>query len=67
MTRRERAARLGRQTQVVNEISRGEKVITSDIAIALGKAMSGVHGFWANLESDYGLALAQLANRCRSI
>ena len=29
--------------------------------------MGGVHGFWANLESDCRLALARLANRCRFI
>ena len=59
--------RLGRLPQVVNEISRGEKVITPYIAIALGKAMYGDPGFWGNLEADYRLALARLANRCRAI
>ena len=29
--------------------------------------MGGVHGFWANLEADYRLALARLGNRCRFI
>ena len=29
--------------------------------------MGGEPGFWANLEADYRLALARLANRCRSI
>ena len=67
MTRRERAARLDQPPQVVNEISRGEKVITPYIAIALGKAMYGEPGFRANLEADYRLVLARLANRCRSI
>ncbi len=29
--------------------------------------MGGEPGFWGNLEADYRLALARLANRCRSI
>ena len=67
MTQRELAVRLDRLPQVVNEIICGEKAITPDIAIAIGKAMGGVHGFWANLEADYRLALAWLANLCRFI
>ena len=67
MTRREQAARLGRQTRVVKEISRGERVITPYIALPRAMAMGGDPGFRANLEADYRLALARLANRCRSI
>ena len=67
MTQRELAARLDRLPQVGNEIIRGEKAITPDTAIALGKALGGEPGFWANREAGYRLALARLANRCRSI
>ena len=59
--------RRGRQTRVVNEISRGEKVITPDIALPRAMAIYGDPGFWGNLEADYRLALARLANRCRAI
>ena len=45
MTQRELADRLDRLPQVVNEIIRGKKAITPDIAIALGKVLGGVHGF----------------------
>ena len=59
--------RLGRLPQVVNEIGRGEKVITPYIALPRAMAMGGVHRFWPNLEADCRLALARLGNRCRSI
>ena len=41
MTRRERAARLGRPPQVVNEISGGGKVITPYITLPRAMAMGG--------------------------
>ena len=67
MTQREMAVCLDRPPQVVNEIICGEKAITPDIAIVLGKVLGGEPGFWANLEADYRLVLARLANRCRFI
>lgn len=59
MTQRELAARIVRPPQVINEIIRGKKAITPDIAIALGKVLGGDPQFWVNLETDYRMALAR--------
>lgn len=53
------AARMGCPAQVVNEIIRGKKAITPDIAIALGKVLGGDPQFWVNLETGYRTALAR--------
>ncbi len=63
MTQRELAARLNRPPQVINEIIRGKKAITSDTAIALGKVLGGDPQFWTNLQADYQLALARERER----
>ena len=63
ITQRELAARLDCPPQVVNEIIRGKKAITPDIAIVLGKVLGGEPGFWANLEADYRLTLARQSDR----
>ncbi len=50
---------LGRPVQAITEIVRGTKQITPDTAVALGAAFGTSAEFWANLESNYRLALAR--------
>ena len=57
MTQKELAARLGRPSQVINEIIRAEKAITPDTAIGLGKALGIDPQYWINLENDYRMTL----------
>ena len=63
MTPRELAARINRPVQLVNEIIRGERAITPDTAISLGKALGGAPQFWTNLEADYQMTLARQRER----
>lgn len=59
MTQKELAARLGRPAQAINEIIRGKKAITPETAIGLERALGIDARFWANLETDYRMTLAQ--------
>ena len=63
MTSRELAAKINRPLPVVNEIIRGERAITPDTAIALGKALGSTPQFWTNLEADYQMTLARQRER----
>ena len=53
MTPRELAALTNCPEQVIDQIIQGEKAITPDIALALGKALGGTAQFWTNLEAYY--------------
>lgn len=59
MTQLELALRIGRPSQVINEIIRGKKAITHDTALALEKALGIPAHVWVNLESSYRLTLAR--------
>ncbi len=59
MTQKELAERLGQPVQAINEIIRGNKAITPDTAIGLGKVLGISPHFWNTLESDYRMALAR--------
>lgn len=57
----ELARRMGRPAQLVNEIIKGEKAITPETSIQL-EAVLGVPAYlWSNLESEYRLIKANLA------
>ena len=60
MTPRELAALTNCREQVIDEIIRAERVITPDIALALGKALGGEAQFWTNLEDDYQTTLEHI-------
>lgn len=57
----ELARRMGRPAQLVNEIIKGEKAITPETSLQL-EAVLGVPAYlWSNLESEYRLIKANLA------
>ncbi len=58
-TQKDLAAILGRPAQAITEIVRGTKQITPETAVALAAALGTSAEFWANLEANYRLALAQ--------
>lgn len=58
-TQQDLAGILGRPTQAITEIIRGTKQITPETAVALGAAFGTSAELWANLESNYRLALAR--------
>ena len=50
----ERLARaIGVQPQLVDEIARGERAISSDIAVRLARYFGTSDRFWSNLQSRY--------------
>ncbi len=59
MTQKELAVRLGRPSQVINEIIKGKKAITSDTAVGLESVLGIEAQYWANLERDYQMVLAR--------
>ena len=59
MSRKELAARPGRPPQVINEIIRAKKAITSDTAIGLAKVLGIDPQYWIDLETDYRMTLAR--------
>ncbi len=64
MTQRDLAAKIGRPPQAVNEIIRGKKSITADMALALEDVLDGISAkFWLNLQADYDLTLARQRRR----
>ncbi len=63
MTQKELAARMGRPTQVINEIVRGKKAITHDTASELQKALGVSAQFWVNMETAYRMTLARQKHR----
>ena len=60
MSQTDLAARLGRPVQVVNEILRGKKAITDDIALGLEEVLGIPATFWVNLEQNYRMSRARL-------
>lgn len=65
MSQTDLAARLGRPVQVVNEILRGKKAITDDIALGLEEVLGIPAMFWVNLEQNYRMTRARLREQER--
>jgi HTH-type transcriptional regulator/antitoxin HigA len=63
MAQAELARRIGRPTQAVNEIIKGEKAITPATALQLEKALDVPAHIWVGLESRYQLIKARLEER----
>lgn len=59
LSQAELARRMGRPSQAINEIIKGEKAITSDTAIQLEQVVGVSAEFWNNLESEFRLILAK--------
>ncbi|MEI7870102.1 MAG: HigA family addiction module antitoxin [Candidatus Methylumidiphilus sp.] len=59
MNQTELAKRMGRPTQMINEIVRGEKAITPKTAIQLEDVTSVPSHIWNGLEAEYRLILAK--------
>ncbi len=59
LSQAELARRMGRPTQAINEIIKGEKAITPDTAIQLEQVLGVPAELWNNLESEYRLVLAK--------
>ena len=58
---RELARQMGVRPMRVNEIVRGRRAITADTALRLAKALGASARFWMNLQINYDLAIAALA------
>ncbi len=63
MTQAELARRIGRPTQAVNEIIKGEKAITPATALQLERALDVPAHIWTGLEARYQLIKARLEER----
>lgn len=63
ITQAELARRLGRPVQAVNEIIKGEKVITPATALQLERALDVPAHIWTGLESRYQLIKARLEEK----
>lgn len=63
MSQAELARRIGRPTQAVNEIIKGEKAITPATALQLERALDVPAHIWTGLEGRYQLIKARLAER----
>lgn len=63
MAQAELARRIGRPTQAVNEIIKGEKAITPATALQLEKALDVPAHIWVGLEGRYQLIKARLEER----
>ncbi|MBE3126361.1 MAG: HigA family addiction module antidote protein [Acidobacteria bacterium] len=63
MAQAELARRIGRPTQAVNEIIKGEKAITPATALQLEKALDVPAHIWVGLESRYQLIKARREER----
>ena len=60
---RDRARRIGRPANAINEIINGKKTITAETALQLEGVLPEIPArFWLNLETDYQLTKA-LAKR----
>ncbi len=60
MTQEELAAKMGCSPQMIAEVIRAERAITSEIASALGKALGGDPQFWTNFEEHYRMTLEHI-------
>ena len=54
---------MGVTSMRVNEIIRGKRAITADTALRLAKVFGTSAKFWMNLQINYDLALAAIAQR----
>jgi len=63
LSHRELARRMGVGSMRVNEIIRGKRAITADTALRLGKVLGTSARFWMNLQTNYDLAMAALAQK----
>ena len=63
LSHRELARRMGVSSMRVNEIIRGKRVITADSALRLAQVLGTTPRFWMNLQINYDLAAAALAQR----
>ena len=61
LTHRELARRMGVSPMRVNEIVRGKRAITAGTALKLAEALGTSARFWMNLQTNYDLATAALA------
>jgi HTH-type transcriptional regulator/antitoxin HigA len=65
-TQKALAAQMGRPANAINEIIHGKKAITAETALQLERVMPEISArFWLNLETDYQLTKAILAQRSR--
>lgn len=55
----ELARRMGRPSQAINEIVKGEKAITPETALQLEQVLNISAQFWSKLEAEYRLILAK--------
>ena len=65
MSQVELAQRMGRPANKLNEIVKGKRQITADTALELELALGLPASFWINLEKNFQLAKARLAQRKR--
>ena len=63
MTQEYLAARMGRSTQVIDAIIRGDKTITRTTASEIQNVLGISAQFWLNLETTYRITLAQQEER----
>lgn len=63
LTQAKLAALMGRPTQVVNEIVRGKKNITSETALALERVFGVPAAFWVRLQARYDITVARVAEK----
>ena len=66
ITQKELAERMGRSTQVINEIILGKEPITYTTAIDLQDALGISAQFWLNIETAYRKTLAKQEARMSS-
>ena len=59
MTQKELAERMGRPTQIINEIILGREAITGKMANELQEALCVSAQFWLNLETAYRKTIAR--------
>ena len=62
MSARKLAKALGVPANRITEIMRGERDVTADTAIRLGRYFKTDPRFWLNLQSAYDLSKAQVEN-----
>lgn len=66
ITQKELARKMARPVNAINEIVNGKKAITAETALQLEKVMPEIPArFWLNLETDYQLTKALIAQRTR--
>lgn len=58
---------MGRPVQVINEIVRGKKAITAEMAVQLEAALKVPAHLWLNMQSSYELKRARQARRERGV